>query len=176
MGHHRQHQEKEKESETSHSVTAAEAMVPYISPISKPLVDGKLAERSMKLIRMTLEEERQLRTKVREKTPGAPLKAPRLLRRGVVEVTKAIRKGEKGIVYLAADVYPIDIIAHLPVFCEEKDVVYAFLPGKQALGAVCRSSRPASAIMIAAPTTSSSYKDVFAKVDAATRKCHPHFN
>lgn len=40
------------------------------------------------------------------------------LKRGVKDVVKAIRKGAKGIVILAADVSPVDVISHIPILCE----------------------------------------------------------
>jgi H/ACA ribonucleoprotein complex subunit 2 len=41
------------------------------------------------------------------------------IRRGVKEVVKAVRKGEKGFVLIAGDISPIDVIAHLPILCED---------------------------------------------------------
>lgn len=35
------------------------------------------------------------------------------------EVVKAVRKGEKGFVLIAGDISPIDVIAHLPILCED---------------------------------------------------------
>lgn len=146
----------------------------YLSPIAKPLFDGKLLERSVKLLKYTIEAERAGRAAAKEKKT----RAPRLVRRGVAEVTKALRKGEKGIVYFAADVYPVDIIAHLPIFCEEKNITYGYLPTKQVLGAACRSTRPASVVMVTLPTEDAAQdlKDIFDKVAVAARKANPYFD
>ena len=70
------------------------------------------------------------------------------LRRGVKEVTKAIRKGEKGIIVLAGDVTPIDVYSHLPVFCEENDIPYCYVPSRQDLGEATQTKRPTCAVMI----------------------------
>ena len=43
------------------------------------------------------------------------------VRRGVKEVVKAVRKGEKGICVIAGDISPIDVIIHLPCLCEDND-------------------------------------------------------
>ena len=43
---------------------------------------------------------------------------------------KGLRKGEKGIVVLAGDISPIDVISHLPVLCEDNDVPYVFVTSK----------------------------------------------
>ncbi len=52
------------------------------------------------------------------------------MRRGVKEVVKALRKGEKGLCVIAGDISPLDVICHLPVFCEENDVPYIFVDSK----------------------------------------------
>ena len=46
-----------------------------------------------------------------------------------------IRKNPGGIVVLAGDVEPIDILSHLPVACEDKNIPYCFVPSHK----VCAS-------------------------------------
>lgn len=41
------------------------------------------------------------------------------LKRGVKEVVKALRKGEKGLLLLASNITPVDVISHLPLMAEE---------------------------------------------------------
>ena len=118
----------------------------YVSPVADPLMAGKLYAKTMKLVRKASEA--------------------KAIRRGVPEVAKAIRKGQKGLVILAADIYPVEVIAHLPVFCEEKNVLYSYVPSRQALGAACLTKRAASAIMVFEPKSEGSYQkyyDVVAK-------------
>ncbi|CAB4037846.1 H ACA ribonucleo complex subunit 2, partial [Paramuricea clavata] len=69
-------------------------------------------------------------------------------RRGVREVTKALRKGEKGIVVLAGDVTPIDVYSHLPVMCEDRNLPYCYVPSRLDLGVAVNSKRPTCAVMI----------------------------
>jgi U4/U6 small nuclear ribonucleoprotein SNU13 len=38
---------------------------------------------------------------------------------------------------MAADAEPIEIIMHLPLLCEDKNVPYVFLKSKTALGRAC---------------------------------------
>jgi len=52
----------------------------------------------------------------------------RHLKRGVKEVVKSLRKGEKGIVVLAADISPLDILTHLPLLAEESACPYIVRP------------------------------------------------
>ena len=49
------------------------------------------------------------------------------MRRGVKDVVKAIKKGSSGIVILAADVSPVDVISHIPVLCEDARIPYVYV-------------------------------------------------
>jgi large subunit ribosomal protein L7Ae len=56
------------------------------------------------------------------------------LRRGTNEVTKAVERGMAKFVVMAEDVTPPEILAHLPLLCEEKKIPYGYVPRKQELG------------------------------------------
>lgn len=43
---------------------------------------------------------------------------------------------------MAADAEPLEILLHLPLLCEDKNVPYVFVPSKLALGRACGVSRP----------------------------------
>lgn len=49
---------------------------------------------------------------------------------------------------MAADAEPLEIILHLPLLCEDKNVPYVFVRSKQALGRACGVSRPVIACSI----------------------------
>ncbi|KAH7821870.1 putative Ribosomal protein L7Ae/L30e/S12e/Gadd45 family [Monocercomonoides exilis] len=98
-----------------------------ISPIADPLAGPKLTKKLFKLVKHS----------AKEKT----------LRRGVKEVVKSIRKGKKGLCVIAGDIYPIDVISHLPVYCEKMDVPYIFVPSKADLGAAAGTKRPTSCVL-----------------------------
>ena len=51
-------------------------------------------------------------------------------------------------IVLAADAEPLEILLHLPLVCEDKNVPYVFVPSKQALGRACGVSRPVIAASI----------------------------
>lgn len=53
---------------------------------------------------------------------------------GLKNVQKSIRKGQKGIVILAGDITPIDMMCHLPAMCEDRDLPYCYVPSKMDLG------------------------------------------
>ncbi len=42
---------------------------------------------------------------------------------------------------MAADAEPLEILLHLPLLCEDKNVPYVFVPSKIALGRACGVSR-----------------------------------
>ncbi len=56
------------------------------------------------------------------------------IRRGTNETTKAIERGTAKLVYVAEDVQPPEVVAHLPLLCEERKTTYIFVPSKTRLG------------------------------------------
>ncbi|HIE34099.1 MAG TPA: 50S ribosomal protein L7ae [Candidatus Altiarchaeales archaeon] len=50
------------------------------------------------------------------------------IRKGTNEVTKAVERGNAKLVLIGNDVDPPEIIMHLPMLCEEKDIPYLFVP------------------------------------------------
>ncbi len=56
------------------------------------------------------------------------------VKKGTNEVTKAIERGVSKLVVIAEDVEPPEVVAHLPILCEEHNVAYAFVPSRQELG------------------------------------------
>merc|ERR1712137_679645 len=95
-------------------------------------------------------------------------------RRGVPEVTKALRKGQKGICFLAGDIYPMDVFAHVPIVCEEKDVYYCYLPTRHELGAACQTKRPISIVMVLEPKADLAFAKTYEQVLAGIKAIHPY--
>ncbi len=56
------------------------------------------------------------------------------VRKGTNEATKAIERGISKLVVIAEDVEPPEVVAHLPIICDEQGAAYAFVPSKQELG------------------------------------------
>jgi len=56
------------------------------------------------------------------------------VKKGTNEVTKAIERGVSKLVIIAEDVEPPEVVAHLPILCEEHGAAYAFVPSRQDLG------------------------------------------
>lgn len=139
--------------ETSLSQPATEEAKSYeelaalVSAIANPLASKRLTKKLYKAVRKAQTAKR--------------------LKRGVREVVKAIRKNEKGVVVFAGDVSPIDVISHIPVYCEDKDLPYCYVPSRKDLGLAGGTKRPTSVVLIqSGEPYAELYKEVHAAVDA----------
>jgi len=56
------------------------------------------------------------------------------IKKGTNEVTKAVERGLAKLVLIAEDVDPPEIVAHLPLLCDEKKIPYVYVPSKKKLG------------------------------------------
>lgn len=70
------------------------------------------------------------------------------LKKGANEATKTLNRGISEFIIMAGDTEPIEILLHLPLLCEDKNVPYVFVPSKIALGRACGVSRPVIAASI----------------------------
>lgn len=70
------------------------------------------------------------------------------LRRGINEATKAIERGTAKLVAVADDVTPPEIVAHIPLLSDEKDIPYIFVTSKKELGTASGIDVPTSAVAI----------------------------
>src|ERR687896_179233 len=57
------------------------------------------------------------------------------VRKGTNETTKSIERGTSRLTVIAEDVEPPEVVAHLPILCEERNAPFIFVPSKQQLGA-----------------------------------------
>ncbi|KAL1920246.1 uncharacterized protein VTP21DRAFT_1392 [Calcarisporiella thermophila] len=122
-------EKKEKKvKQAADSDNEEEVSLDAVSPIAHPLATDKLCKKLLKTVKKAAKQ--------------------RHVRRGVKEVVKAVRKGEKGLVIIAGDISPIDVITHVPVLCEDASVPYCYVPSKEALGTAGATKRPTSVVMI----------------------------
>ena len=79
------------------------------------------------------------------------------LKRGVKEVVKTLRKSPPsapgntsfpGVVIVAGDISPMDVISHIPVLCEDHNVPFMFVSSRAELGAAAKTKRPTSVVMV----------------------------
>ncbi|MEM2959965.1 MAG: ribosomal L7Ae/L30e/S12e/Gadd45 family protein, partial [Candidatus Bathyarchaeia archaeon] len=55
------------------------------------------------------------------------------VRRGTNETTKAVERGLAKLVVIAEDVDPPEVVAHLPLLCDERKIPYVYVPSKAKL-------------------------------------------
>ena len=130
--------EKEPEAEADASDNGEEGTLTgdyktrlFVSPIADPLANDKLSKKLLKLTKKAMKD--------------------KIVKRGVKETVKAVRKGTKGIVIIAADISPIDVLSHLPILCEDKSVPYIYVRSRAEIGEACKTKRPTSCVMICKP-------------------------
>ena len=73
------------------------------------------------------------------------------IKKGVNETTKAVERGQAKLVLIAEDVDPPEIVAHLPILCDEKGVPYIYVPSKAELGKAAGINVAASSACIIDP-------------------------
>ena len=67
------------------------------------------------------------------------------VRKGTNETTKAVEPGQAKLVVIAEDVDPPEVVAHLPILCDEHKIPYIFVPNKRKLGSALGIDVPAAA-------------------------------
>ncbi|KAL4779471.1 50S ribosomal protein L30e-like protein [Aspergillus varians] len=124
------------------AVAAEEAEVRPIGalvPFARPLLEDKAAKKALKSVKKAA--------------------VNKCLKRGVKEVVKALRKSPvpapnetvsipNGVVVLAADISPMDVISHIPVLCEDHGIPYVFVTSRAELGNAAATKRPTSVTMV----------------------------
>ncbi|XXH03628.1 hypothetical protein Hte_010033 [Hypoxylon texense] len=123
-------------------------VVGALVPFALPLADEKATKKIMKTVRKA----------AKHKT----------LKRGVKEVVKSLRKSPAagpgntafpGVVVLAGDISPMDVISHIPVLCEDVNVPYIFVTSRAELGAAGSTKRPTSVVMVTEKRVGGGKKD-----------------
>ncbi|QDZ21034.1 ribosomal protein L7 [Chloropicon primus] len=92
-----------------------------VNPKAYPLADAKLTQTILDIVQQACNYKQ--------------------LKKGANEATKTLNRGIAEFVVMAADTEPLEILLHLPLLAEDKNVPYVFVPSKQALGRACGVSR-----------------------------------
>ena len=71
--------------------------------------------------------------------------------KGTNEVTKQVERGHAKLVVMAEDVTPEEILAHMPILCEEKKIPFTYVPSKQELGTAAGLGVSTTAVAILNP-------------------------
>ncbi|MEM1514988.1 MAG: 50S ribosomal protein L7Ae [Thermoproteota archaeon] len=73
------------------------------------------------------------------------------VKRGTNETTKAVERGLAKLVVIAEDVDPPEVVAHLPLLCDERKVPYIYVPSKSKLGSAAGIEVAAASVCIIDP-------------------------
>ena len=92
------------------SITSTKAETPAVNPKAYPLADPQLTATIMDLLQQAVNYKQ--------------------LKKGANETTKALNRGMAEFAVLSADTEPLEILLHLPLLCEDKNVPYVFVPSK----------------------------------------------
>jgi len=93
------------------------------------------------------------------------------VRKGTNETTKALERGQAKLVVIAEDVDPPEVVAHLPLICEERKIPYVFVPKKVTLGTSAGIDVPAAAACITeAGDASGLVKEISSRVEELKKR------
>ncbi len=70
------------------------------------------------------------------------------VRKGTNETTKAVERAISKFVVIAEDVDPPEIIFHLPIMCEEKNIPYIYVASKSKLGSALGIDVPSASAAV----------------------------
>lgn len=124
----------------------------FVSKIAQPLAPRKTTKKVHKLVKKASQA--------------------KCVKRGVKEVVKALRKGETGFCVIAGDISPIDVVTHLPIMCEDRQVPYFYVPSKHDLGAAACTKRPTSCILVT-PSAGFAEQALFDKIVKEAKSAAP---
>merc|ERR1711976_310606 len=95
-------------------ITRQDIMADEVNPKAYPLADPQLTQKILDLVQQA--------------------SSYKQLKKGANEATKTLNRGIAEFIVMAADAEPLEILLHLPLLCEDKNVPYVFVVSKQALG------------------------------------------
>ncbi|XP_076758522.1 NHP2 ribonucleoprotein [Xylocopa sonorina] len=122
-----------------------EEKLKYTNVIAKPMAPKKLTKKIYKCIKKASKHKTYLRN-------------------GLKDVQKHLRKGEQGLVVFAGDVFPMEIMCHLPVVCEDKNIPYCYTPSRQDIGSAMGIKRGSLMVLI---KENSDYKELYDEIKSA---------
>jgi large subunit ribosomal protein L7Ae len=92
------------------------------------------------------------------------------VRKGTNEATKAVERAITKLVVIAEDVDPPEVIAHLPLLCDERKIPYVFVPSKDQLGSAVGIDVPcAAACIIKEGDATGLIKEIITRIEQVKR-------
>ncbi len=93
-----------------------------------------------------------------------------VVRKGTNEATKAVERSIAKLVVIAEDVDPPEVVAHLPLLCEERKIPYVFVPNKDKLGNAIGIDVPcAAACILKEGEAAGLIKEIVTRIDQVKR-------
>ncbi len=93
------------------------------------------------------------------------------VRKGTNETTKAVERAHAKLVVIAEDVDPPEVVAHLPILCDERKIPYVFVSSKQKIGSAVGIDVPAaSACIVEVGEAASLVKEITKRVEEQRKK------
>ncbi|CAI2384179.1 unnamed protein product [Moneuplotes crassus] len=127
----------------------------FVSPIASPVASDKLVKKLLKLTKKMTKDKK--------------------IKKGIKETTKATKKkGSKGLVLIAADISPVDVLTHLPIMCEAQSVPYIYVPSREAIGGACSTKRPTACVFLECPEEDSKSFSKFEQCVKLVKKQNPY--
>ena len=91
------------------------------------------------------------------------------IKKGSNEVTKAAERGTAKFIVLAEDVNPPELLAHIPLICEEKSIPFGYVPSQEYLAKECGMPNGTKTASIAVMEISKSAQEQFNEVIELTK-------
>ena len=92
------------------------------------------------------------------------------VRKGTNETTKTIERAQAKLVIIAEDVDPPEVVAHLPLLCDERKIPYLFVPSKGKIGTAIGIDVPAaSACILNEGEAAGLIKEIVARIERLKR-------
>ena len=96
------------------------------------------------------------------------------IRKGVNEATKSIERGLASFVVMATDVEPEEVIVHLPMLCEQKNIPFSYVPSKAELGKSIGLNVQCSAVAVENQGNgATAFKEIISKTAGSMPKAEP---
>lgn len=90
------------------------------------------------------------------------------------EVVKQLKKKKRGIVVLAGDISPIELVAHIPILCENNGNPYIYVKTKEVLAQASLSKKPTTILMLLRPSSSHELKDDYKNLFSEILEVNPY--
>jgi large subunit ribosomal protein L7Ae len=91
--------------------------------------------------------------------------------KGANETTKQVERGQAKLVVMAEDVSPEEILAHMPMLCEEKNIPYTYVPSKEQLGIAAGMNVSTTAVAVLNPgKEKSGIENIVKKLEAVKKQ------